>query len=487
MSKGVGMAEPHKNESPLMTTHTLKADYFIAGSGAVGMAFADVILSETDASIVIADRYAKPGGHWNVAYPFVTLHQPSAFYGVSSVELSKGRKDQIGLNKGLNDLASGAEVSAYYDEVMRHQFLPTGRVQYFPMCDWKGCDWQGGGNFTHRLTGDKYEVDAGKIVDATWLKTSVPSTHTPSFEIDGGVRFMPLNDLTRIEKPADGYVVIGAGKTGIDACLWLLENRVNPDDITWIMPRDAWLLDRENTQPSEAFFMSTMGAQAAQMESIAQADTIEDMFDRLEASGYFLRLDKNVRPQMFHGATISKLELAELRRIKNVVRMGRVSHIQSGKVVLDGGDITVTPNTVHVDCSARAVSNDAIKPIFEGDLITPQMVRSYQPVFSAAAIAHVEAAYDTDAEKNRLCGVVPLPNHDTDYLRFTAAFMMNQYNWSQDKGMRAWLLNNRLDGFSKMVAEMDRTDEAKAEIMSRLRNNSMPAMAKLQQFLAQLG
>ena len=128
-----------------MTKHTIKADYFIAGSGAVGMAFADVILSETDASIVIADRYAKPGGHWNVAYPFVTLHQPSAYYGVSSVELSKGRKDQVGLNKGLNDLASGAEVSAYYDDVMRHQFLPTGRVQYFPMCEWQG------GNGVHRL------------------------------------------------------------------------------------------------------------------------------------------------------------------------------------------------------------------------------------------------------------------------------------------------------------------------------------------------
>ena len=105
-----------------MTKHTIKADYFIAGSGAVGMAFADVILSETDASIVIADRYAKPGGHWNVAYPFVTLHQPSAYYGVSSVELSKGRKDQVGLNKGLNDLASGAEVSAYVQPCCTSRF-----------------------------------------------------------------------------------------------------------------------------------------------------------------------------------------------------------------------------------------------------------------------------------------------------------------------------------------------------------------------------
>ena len=70
-------------------TEKLSSDYLIVGSGAMGMAFADVLLSETDATMTIVDRYPAPGGHWNVAYPFVTLHQPSAFYGVSSKELSK--------------------------------------------------------------------------------------------------------------------------------------------------------------------------------------------------------------------------------------------------------------------------------------------------------------------------------------------------------------------------------------------------------------
>ncbi|MGJ8562090.1 MAG: NAD(P)/FAD-dependent oxidoreductase [Alphaproteobacteria bacterium] len=465
-----------------MAHHKLTTDYLIAGSGAVGMAFADVILSETDANVIIVDRYAKPGGHWNVAYPFVTLHQPSAYYGVSSVELSKGRKDEVGLNKGLNDLASGAEVSAYYDDVMRHQFLPTGRVQYFPMSN-----YDGEGRFTHILSGDTYEVEAGKTVDATWLKTSVPSTHTPNFKIDDGVQFMPLNDMPMLTKAPAGFVVIGGGKTGIDACLWLLENRVDPDKITWIVPRDAWLLDRQNTQPSEDFFEFTMGAQAGQFESIAQSTSIDDMFDRLENCGYFLRLDKTVRPKMFHGATISRMELKALQQIKNIVRMGRVSHVKDTEIILDGGTILVSADHVHIDCSARAVSNDVIKPIFEGDLITPQMVRSYQPVFSAAAIAHIEASYEDDAAKNRLCGVVPLPNHDTDFIRFTAAFMMNQYNWGQDAGMKDWLLGNRLDGFSKMVADVDRDDANKMAILKRVRSHAMPAMGKLQEYLAQLG
>ncbi len=465
-----------------MTHETIEADYIIVGSGAVGMAFADVILSETDASIAIIDRHHKPGGHWNVAYPFVTLHQPSAYYGVSSRELSSGLKDEVGLNQGLYDLATGAEVSAYFENVMRQTFLPSGRVQYFPLCDYKG-----DGQFEHTITGKTYQSTAHKkTIDCTFLNTSVPSTHTPNFSIEDGVNFRPLNDLPFIKEPPEGYIVIGGGKTGIDACLWLLEHKVDPDKIQWVISRDAWLLNRRNTQPTLEFFEDTIGAQANQFEAIAGAETITDMFDRLETCGYFLRLDPNVRPSMFHGATISEMELEELRKIKNIVRFGRVQNLGLHKIILDNGEIATSPKHLHVDCSASAISNEETKPIFEGDLITPQMVRSYQPVFSAAFIAHVEAAYDNDGKKNEICGVVPLPNKDTDYIKFTSAFMKNQYIWSQDPELQTWLFNNRLDGFSHVVAAVDKDDDKKMAILKKLRDNAMPAVAKLMQFNAQI-
>ena len=90
-----------------MMSEPLRSDYLVVGAGAMGMAFADIILTESDKTVLIVDMHQKPGGHWNDAYPFVTLHQPSAYYGVSSKELSKGIVDTIGLNKGLQDLASG--------------------------------------------------------------------------------------------------------------------------------------------------------------------------------------------------------------------------------------------------------------------------------------------------------------------------------------------------------------------------------------------
>lgn len=465
-----------------MAHHKLEADYLIIGTGAVGMAFADVILSETDASVIMVDRHHKPGGHWNDAYSFVNLHQPSAFYGVSSKELGTGLKDEVGLNKGLMELASGAEVSAYFDNVMKHTFLPSGRVQYFPMCE-----YEGDGCFRSIASGDTYEVKvARKTVDATYFKTSVPSTHTPSYTIAEGVKRHPLNALPDITDIPSAYVVVGGGKTGIDACLWLLENGVDPDMIKWIMPRDGWLVPRENTQSSAEFFEATFGAQANQMEAIAGASSINNMFERLEEKGVLVRLDPAVWPKMYHGATISKPELDQIRRIKNVIRMGRVKHIEQDEIILEQGTLPTDKDVFYIDCSARAVPVTETYPVFDGDLITIQTVRTIQPVFSAAMIAHVEATYETEWEKNDLCTVVPLPNHATDWIIVTAGLMMNQMRWSQDKALRAWIASNRLDGFTHLARDVDQGNEAHMAVLLRMRDSTGPAMMKLQQFIGEL-
>jgi cation diffusion facilitator CzcD-associated flavoprotein CzcO len=72
----------------------LPTDYLIIGSAA-GMGFADQLLNETNANIVIVDKHHLPGGHWNDAYSFVRLHGPSAFYGVGSRQLGSNRIDVL--------------------------------------------------------------------------------------------------------------------------------------------------------------------------------------------------------------------------------------------------------------------------------------------------------------------------------------------------------------------------------------------------------
>ena len=76
----------------------IETDYFIVGAGAAAMAFADTLLSETDARIAMVDRRDRPGGHWNDAYSFVRLHQPAAFYGVNSRPLGELNKEESNIN-----------------------------------------------------------------------------------------------------------------------------------------------------------------------------------------------------------------------------------------------------------------------------------------------------------------------------------------------------------------------------------------------------
>lgn len=460
----------------------LDADYLIVGSGASGMAFADIILSETDASMIIVDKFMKPGGHWNLSYPFVKLHQPSAYYGVSSTELEKEGVDEAGLNKGLNHLASGDDISAYYEDIMQHKFLSSGRVKYFPMCKYLG-----DGKFVSSLTGKSYKVRVSKkIVEATFMKTEVPATHTPNFLIDPGIKFIPINDLPNIKEPPSGFVIIGGGKTGIDACLWLLENEVNPNKITWIKPRDTWLTDRKNLQPTKQHLKYFLNDRVAQFEALIQTESIADLFDKLEKGGVLVRIDRNVKPKMFRGATISQLELEQLRRIKNVVRLGHVKHIEKNTTILENGIIANDPDQVFVDCSANALNHSEMKPVFSGNTITPQPVRGAQLVFSAAFIAHVEIAYSDERLKNEYCQVVPLPNHDIDWIRMLAGTMRNQQIWRKDPELTKWLYHNRLDGFSHLVANISENDEELQTILKHFRSIIKPAVIKLNKFVEEL-
>ena len=461
----------------------ISTDYFIVGSGAVGMAFVDTLLAESTATVVMVDRHHAPGGHWCDAYPFVRLHQPSAYYGVNSRQLGNHGKDATGINVGMCERASGAELLSYYEQVMQG-FLASGRVQYFPMCDYLG-EADGVHRFKSLTSGAVREVKASKRwVDTTYLQTAVPSTHPPKYAIAPGLKCVPLNELPRIKSPHSGYVVVGSGKTGIDACLWLLENDVSPDAITWIMPRDAWYLNRANVQPGQEFFLQSFGSFATQMEAVADASSIDDWLHRMEATRQLLRLDKNVLPSMFHGAIMSDSEVKLLTTIKNIVRMGRVQRIEPDAIVLERGRVAADPQRLYVDCSASAVVRRPIIPVFDGHKITPQFVRTVQPTFSAALTAYVEVHYGDDAEKNKICTVVPLPDEPADWLRMQGVNMGNQHRWSRDKKLRAWIEAARLDGFSALADGVQEDEVDKIAILERFGRSAGRAVDNINKLLA---
>jgi hypothetical protein len=369
---------------------------------------------------------------------------------------------------------------------MNQKLLPSGRVSYHPMCDYVGDN-----RFVSILSGAQTQVEVRKkLVDATYYGPVVPATHTPKFKVASDAWLVPPNALPQLwqgkrARPSQ-FVIIGAGKTAMDAGVWLLNAGAHPDSISWVMPRDSWLVNRLHTQPGQEFFHESIGGQANLMGAFATASSIDDLFERLESCEAMLRIYPDHKPSMFHYATISKAEVETLRRIRNVIRMGRVQSIEADALVLDQGRVTVAANTLCIDCTASAVEKRPApdQPVFQGNKVLLQLLRVPFPTFSAALAAYVEAHYEGDAKKNQLCTPVPFPDGLAGYATSTMGNMMNQHLWSQDEKLRTWIRDSRLDGFGKVIAGVEKTDTSKLAVLAKFKTNAMAAMGNIPKLMA---
>ena len=454
----------------------METDYLIVGAGASGMSFADTLLSETDAEIILVDRRDKPGGHWNDVYPFVGLHQPSSYYGVASTPLGNARIDTRGLNKGFEELASGPEVAAYFHAVLQDRLLASGRVTFLPMTDHLGH-----GEIQQLLSGERAQINVRRrIVDARLLENTIPLSHTPTFDIADGVACIPPNALPRKARDHSAFTILGAGKTAMDSVVWLLVNGAMPNQIKWVVPRDPWMINRAFSQPSGAFYADSYGGTMRQMEAMRDAKNLDDLADRLEEANLWMRLDPNVRPQIMHGPTVSPAELEQMRRVTDIVRMGHVRALEPDRMIMAEGSCSTGANTLYIDCTARALGHTKTWPIFTDERIALQMIRLFQPTFSAALLAKIEASFDTDKQKNGLAIPVPMTDTVQTWVQSQLAGTLNQVAWSQNPELRAWISDCRLDGFGRAAREVDREDPVVQEIYGRIKAASMPAFANMQ-------
>ena len=67
---------PKKKVCPLSKKlRCMECDYLIVGGGAMGMAFADIILSKTsDKTIIMVDRHSSPGNNIHLLRPSPDVH-----------------------------------------------------------------------------------------------------------------------------------------------------------------------------------------------------------------------------------------------------------------------------------------------------------------------------------------------------------------------------------------------------------------------------
>ena len=459
----------------------IDTDYLVVGAGATGMAFVDTLIAESNAEVVIVDRRHRPGGHWLDAYPFVRLHQPSACYGVPSRALGRDRIDMTGPNRGFYERSTAPELCSYYEQVLEEELLPSGRVRFLPMSDYRGGD-----GTEHRVvslvTGSETTIRVrSRLVDATYGQASIPSRHKPEYDIDPGVHVIPPNDLVNLDAGPSGFTVLGAGKTAMDACSWLLGQGVDPGRIRWIKPRDGWLTNRAFIQPLDQVG-SVLSMQASYLEGAAACTDARDLALRLEATGVFMRIDPAVEPEVFRGATLSLSELEELRSIENVTRHGRVRRIEASQIDFDSCSIATDTRQIYVDCTAEGLRPMAPRPIFEPGRITPQYVTAGIVPWSAATIGAVEALGRDDAHKNSLCPPLPMTGHVSSMPAVMAANLAGTIARMSDPEVTAWNDRCRLNPARGAADHMD--DERVSGAFTSIMSNMGPAMENLGRILA---
>jgi len=404
-------------------------DYLIIGAGAMGMAFADALTAAADVSVAIVDRRHGAGGHWLDAYGFVRLHQASAFYGVASTLLGGGRVQAEGPERGLHERASAAEVSEYYARVLA-RLTATGRVVFHGRTEYLGDR-----RFESLLSGIRFHSPRARVVDARYLSPGIPSLTAPPFAVDEGARVIPVNELVRITHAPERYVIVGAGKTATDTCVWLLHNGVSPNAITWVRPRDPWLLNRAVVQPHPAIFL---GMAADTMAAAAHATSADDAFLRMEDAGIMLRFDRAVTPTMAKTPTLAMWELDLVRTIDDVIRRGHLRAVAPSRLVFDDGDVRIPVDSLVVHCAAEGLKYPGLRPIWTPEAITLQPVRVGFPCYGAALAGYVEATRDDDAEKNRVCRPSPYSNTPADWAAMQTIGGDASLAMSRETDLRAW-------------------------------------------------
>ena len=384
-----------------MADASITADYLIMGAGATGMAFADSVLTDTDATMVIVDRHDRPGGHWNDAYPFVRLHQPSSFYGVNSAPLGSGRIDEVGLNAGFHELAAGQEVR----QPLRPRDAPSvPAVGPGPL----PADERGRRRPRRsRRSGGSTAARSTRVASSTRPipRCRCPSTTPPGVRRRPEVACIPLNDVPRTcarprpvrgdrrRQDRDGHVHLAARQ----------RRRSRPHH----MDHAAGLVGAE-PQPTcnPATSSSPRSARASPIRSRRSA--------RRRLGRRCLRPTGSVRRAPAHRSDRQAggvpLRHPQRRRARAAAahpqrRPPRPRATASTRTRSGSSRARFRPvrTRLHIDCSAAGIPTHPSTPIFDGDRITLQWVRTCQPAFSAALIGFVEASFSDDAVKNRIC------------------------------------------------------------------------------------
>ncbi|HKY16603.1 MAG TPA: NAD(P)/FAD-dependent oxidoreductase, partial [Microthrixaceae bacterium] len=401
------------------------------------------------------------------------LHQASVFYGVASTVLGRGAVQVSGPEAGLQERARQSEIRAYYDDVLHGRFLSSGRVTFLGASEYH--DDGAAHLVTSRVSGETLQVDVRRrVVDATYVAPTIPATTPPPFDVDDDVSIVAVNELARLEAAPKRFVIVGSGKTATDAIVWLLANGVAQDRIVWVRSRDPWMLNRAVVQPDPVV---ALGLAVDTMAAAAEAESLDDLFLRLEAAGVMLRIDTDVFPTMAKTPTLGEWELDLLRTIEHVVRLGHIKQVTSREIILDRGEVPLAPGSLVVHCAASGLQYPPLVPLWGPEKIRLQTIRAGFPCFNAALAGYVEATRDDDRERNRLCPPNTLPDNATSWARMQVRGTLATRTFGAEPDIADWANGCALN--PARIPPAQREDPAVQAVSARLAETMPRGLARM--------
>ena len=120
------------------------------------------------------------------------------------------------------------------------------------------------------------------------------------------------------------YVVLGAGKTGMDMVVYLQRTmEIDPVDIAWVISQDVW--------------MTSTGSPNSHMRYLLKHDNdLQKAALEEEEKGGMVRLDKAIIPTVFRFPTVQLDELELMQKVKTMIRRGRATAIRRSTKSKDG-------------------------------------------------------------------------------------------------------------------------------------------------------
>jgi hypothetical protein len=237
----------------------------------------------------------------------------------------------------------------------------------------------------------------------------------------------------------------------MDAVLWLLSMGVSPSMVQWVVPRDMWCFCREAMSPER--FVETSQAFHSACVQVISDEAICLELERLEilcrvhddehAPCNSTAVRKNLAEAMaFHGVQVSREELASLRQVKDIVRLGHVVALHAEELELEQGSVPEAAGTLYVDCTSSWIRN-AAEPItiFQENKIVPQPIQQicngvgdFNVCFQASLTAYLEAHYpDCQDWKNNVCTPVKPVDSHMDWLKSQLASASDRRIWQEKR------------------------------------------------------